>query len=518
MAPTIEHLLERTTEICLLGGQVSNKDTAQFLQEFSLDFIFSIFQSDSVRTEDIESITRALSYILSTPLGTSLVENLVPYGITALESNHLAVKQLAVEQLSRIVNSAVENDTYLSTIDALFNAFQTKQTELGVSASNALLMHLKNSDKLQFLLESRREQMEALIADRDVIVRARTLELMLKLSAASRENCGLLEAAGLLELEVTQLLSFEDPLGCLAVWNVLVEFVSGLESADSSSFSIVLNALYPTMENLIDSFTELDEFLKPGLLSCVSAVIGLTYDEQNEHHCILLPKLVSFLTATLQSREVDDWTACVLDAVGLLGKTESCSKTVVLHNEGLMKQVTNYALGAGSTPNDRLIAIHSLSNFCRTSKNNPLTKNDKVQEQIKELILDAGRDDELWDFLHVRLKGPVQDLRPAIYHLIDSLSNHPWFVCGVCANTLLLEYITNPLSESDHQLCNLRFETVKHMNKSVEVWLDENFVNANQRQLLEITLPRLRNSVDSGPYGAGRATNESIPVVATERR
>lgn len=81
-----------------------------------------------------------------------------------------------------------------------------------------------------------------------------------------------------------------------------------------------------------------------------------------------------------------------------------------------------------------------------------------MERRLKSVILEVGRDDEFWDFLYVRLKGPVLEFQPAIYNLMESLSNRLWFVCGVCANTVLLDYITNPLSESERELCTARFE------------------------------------------------------------
>lgn len=209
MAPTIEHLLEQTTEICVLGTLVGNERTAQFLQEFSLDFIFSIFQSDTHKTEDIETITRALAYLLSTPLGTptpmsltpihpgtSLVEELVPYGVTAMDSNFLSVKKLAIEQLTRVLETTVNQECYFTSLEVLFTAFRDRQTEIGVSASDALLTHFKDFEKLEQLMESHGGLIRSLITDEDSIVQSRTLELLLKLSSSSSEICTLLESTG----------------------------------------------------------------------------------------------------------------------------------------------------------------------------------------------------------------------------------------------------------------------------------------------------------------------------------
>jgi len=99
-------------------------------------------------------------------------------------------------------------------------------------------------------------------------------------------------------------LSFEDPLSCLAIWNVLVEFVSGLET-ESKAALIVLNILYPAIDKLIASFAELDAFLKSALMPCVATVIGLTYCGQNEHHIALLSRFLSLLKDGLKSSEAD---------------------------------------------------------------------------------------------------------------------------------------------------------------------------------------------------------------------
>ena len=93
--------------------------------------------------------------------------------------------------------------------------------------------------------------------------------------SSARGACDLFVMAGFVDAGMGPLLAFDDPLGCLACWDLFAEiFFKAIREGDAECISILQEWLEPKMEHVLQSFTSMDRTLQSGILKVVASIAG----------------------------------------------------------------------------------------------------------------------------------------------------------------------------------------------------------------------------------------------------
>ena len=135
------------------------------------------------------------------------------------------------------------------------------------------------------------EALSALLKHPDAVVQMRGVELLLKVAGDSPESramvertggfasiqviCKVFGGSGLLDVGMGPLLAFDDPLGCLACWDLFAELLSGAsQNAEAGIIPVVSGWLQPKIGHVIRSLPGLDRTLQIGIMKLISSIVG----------------------------------------------------------------------------------------------------------------------------------------------------------------------------------------------------------------------------------------------------
>lgn len=74
-----------------------------------------------------------------------------------------------------------------------------------------------------------------------------------------------------------QLLDFEDPLGCMACWDIFTNLMAeALHNKDDERLAVISAWLLPRIRPIVQSIPTMDASLKSGLVLIAASVVGLS--------------------------------------------------------------------------------------------------------------------------------------------------------------------------------------------------------------------------------------------------
>ena len=81
--------------------------------------------------------------------------------------------------------------------------------------------------------------------------------------------------AGFVDAGMGPLLAFDDPLGCLACWDLFAELLfKAIRGGDGECITILQEWLEPKMEHVLQSIPSMDRTLQSGIMKVVASLTG----------------------------------------------------------------------------------------------------------------------------------------------------------------------------------------------------------------------------------------------------
>ncbi|XP_057831636.2 uncharacterized protein LOC131042307 isoform X2 [Cryptomeria japonica] len=479
-------------------GPVTDAAAKEFLDSYPLPLLFSALESEYEVPGLEASVVSCLERIFKTSYGASLLPQCMV--------EHFLENSDKDEGIG--VHAIAENGLLTSIITCLADG----DDNVAKAATEAVKNLAKSTRGLELLFPSKEGEimhLKQLAMNCSSLVRIRILSIAAALFSISSETAAAVYQSGLLNMFEQELNSTSDMLATLNLLELLYEFAATPNGAKYLLTKNTLHRLAATISN-----SSVDSMLRSRAMMICARLLSLdsVYSAVDE---LDVKNVIQAIDMNLELLKFTESNECeiALNSLGQIGLVMQGAELLLCSAPPTARHVIDAAFSRQGR-NIQMAGTHALADISGVERSqSTLLLNDQAESCLRNLIYTAAENSSMrspsnlfWSLLQQE-----PEVRLAVYRLIAGLVTRPWCLWEVCSKQEIINFVTNPFSETTKEGMEFRHSCCVAINNSLMASDYKN--DAAFSQVAE----KLQVAIKSGPYLA-KVRTESTPLVITQER
>ncbi|XP_057831637.2 uncharacterized protein LOC131042307 isoform X3 [Cryptomeria japonica] len=446
-------------------GPVTDAAAKEFLDSYPLPLLFSALESEYEVPGLEASVVSCLERIFKTSYGASLLPQCMPYAKAGLIANSSLTRRLACKAVEHFlensdkdegigVHAIAENGLLTSIITCLADG----DDNVAKAATEAVKNLAKSTRGLELLFPSKEGE----------IMHLKQLAM----------NCSSLFAA----------------------------------TPNGAKYLLTKNTLHRLAATISNS--SVDSMLRSRAMMICARLLSLdsVYSAVDE---LDVKNVIQAIDMNLELLKFTESNECeiALNSLGQIGLVMQGAELLLCSAPPTARHVIDAAFSRQGR-NIQMAGTHALADISGVERSqSTLLLNDQAESCLRNLIYTAAENSSMrspsnlfWSLLQQE-----PEVRLAVYRLIAGLVTRPWCLWEVCSKQEIINFVTNPFSETTKEGMEFRHSCCVAINNSLMASDYKN--DAAFSQVAE----KLQVAIKSGPYLA-KVRTESTPLVITQER